>query len=77
QVVSVELEETARGGSSIPVLFRIPGDCRQTQEIEKDKIEWHLTAIAKTRGVSFKADFLVPVFKTADSDSNKRQTTSA
>ena len=49
----------------IPAVFVVPYNCRQTDE-EKD-VKWRLEASGATPGVDFKAQFEVPVFKTADS----------
>ena len=49
----------------MPVVFMIPYTCRETDE-EKD-VEWRLEARGATPGVDFRAQFEIPVFKTADS----------
>ncbi|HQE83137.1 MAG TPA: DUF3592 domain-containing protein [Candidatus Hydrogenedentes bacterium] len=54
--------------SAIPVQFTIPFDAQGTSDDDpNDRILWRLEAEAATAGVDYKAQFEVPVFKTADS----------
>ncbi len=54
--------------SLIPVFFDIPYECKPTEEISPSQEHyWKLSATAKLDGIDYAADFVVPVFKTADS----------
>jgi len=57
--------------SGIPVFFQIPSDCRESDDSNSNnRILWRLDAGAKVPGVDYFAQFEVPVFRTAGSDSN-------
>jgi len=54
--------------SSIPVLFAIPYDSRETnEENSSDAVFWRLDVNASVPGVDYKSSFKVPVFKTEES----------
>ncbi len=53
--------------SGIPVFFKIPADCRESDDSNsRDQILWRLEARAKVPGVDYFAPFEVPVFRVAD-----------
>ena len=53
--------------SGIPVFFKIPPDCRESDDSNsRDQILWRLEARAKVPGVDYFARFDVPVFRVAD-----------
>ncbi len=55
-------------GGLIPVDFRVPFSCRETDERDPDsKIIWRLELRAEVLGIDYKSVFEVPVFKTAES----------
>lgn len=57
--------------SAIPVLFTIPYDAQETcDDNPSDCVLWRLEAEAAVPGVDYKAQFEVPVYKTADSRDN-------
>ena len=63
-------ENLPRGGAgcNVPVFFKIPADAREADERDpNDRILWRLTATAQQPGIDFRADFEVPVFRTAAS----------
>lgn len=58
------------GETAIPVRFRIPYEQPETFDnpgTSNGDIEWKLELEAKTPGIDFKSEFLVPVFKTSES----------
>lgn len=58
------------GETAIPVRFRIPYDQPETFDnpgTDNGDIEWKLEVEAKTPGIDFKSEFLLPVFKTPES----------
>jgi len=71
RVVMHELLDDQSEQSAIPVVFQIPYDCRPSDEqTPNDQTLWRLTASAEVPGIDYAATFLVPVFKTAQSDPN-------
>ena len=68
QTISRERLRPAYRGTSIPVDFRIPYECDETNETNYyDQIIWRLEADAEVAGVDYKTQFETPVFKTAES----------
>lgn len=62
------LPRTGLDEFAVPVFFRIPGDARETDNRQPDdQIIWRLTATSKQAGIDFRADFDLPVFRTAQS----------
>lgn len=55
-------------GSEIPIAFRIPFDCEPSDdENPRDEILWRVGVTAEVPGVDFGVNFVVPVFRTAES----------
>lgn len=50
-------------GTSIPVRFEVPDECRPTGESDDGTIQWMLTATSEGPSNGFKAEFQVPVFR--------------
>ncbi len=60
--------QPAYRGTSVPVEFRVPYECEQTDETDpSNSIVWRLEADADIPGIDFKTQFEVPVFKTPES----------
>jgi hypothetical protein len=58
-------EDTSR--TAIPVGFHIPATCQQSDDADpKSSIYWQLQARAKVPGLDYRATFIVPVFRTAE-----------
>jgi hypothetical protein len=71
QCITHDLLQRDAGHSAIPVLFQIPYDCRPTDDDDPKKmVYWTLEVTAKTRGLDYRAEFNVPIFKTPQSDPN-------
>ncbi|MGD0897698.1 MAG: DUF3592 domain-containing protein [Thermoguttaceae bacterium] len=69
EVVTYDLLQGDAGHSAIPVLFRIPYECRQTDDGDPHSlIFWNLEVSARAAGLDYRAEFTVPVFKTPQSD---------
>lgn len=69
--VDVAANELLAGprGASIPVRFAIPYDAGPDSGPDaSDPIKWHLEVSAELPGVDFSTQFVVPVFRTPDSD---------
>ncbi len=68
QTIPRERLRTAYRGTSIPVEFRIPYECDETNETNYyDQVIWRLEAVAEVSGIDYKTQFEAPVFKTAES----------
>ena len=68
EVITHDLLELDAGHSAIPVLFRIPFACQQTDDHDPyNMILWNLEVTTKTPGFGYSANFNVPVFKTSES----------
>ena len=68
QTIRRERLRPAYRGTSIPVEFRIPYECDETNETNHyDQIIWQLEAAAEVPGIDYKTQFEAPVFKTAES----------
>lgn len=58
----------ATGGHLIPILFALPFDAKSSDDsVSSDTIEWRLKIESEIPGIDFDAEFIVPVFKTAES----------
>ncbi len=69
QCITHDLLDRDTSRSAIPVLFQIPYECRPTDESDPKKmVYWTLEVTAKARGIDYRAEFVVPVFKTPQSD---------
>jgi hypothetical protein len=56
-------------GTRVPVVFRVPSDVRESDDRNpNDRIIWRLQIDADVPGVDYHAQFEVPVFRTAESD---------
>ena len=68
QQVPHTLDAARPGETAIPVLLAIPYDARPSSPPSDERgIHWTLEISAAVPGVNYKAEFEVPVFKTADS----------
>jgi len=71
QLIARDFLQNDPARSAIPVLFRIPYDCRPTDKTNaNDQTIWRLEVSAKTSGLDYSTTFDVPVFKTIESDPN-------
>ncbi len=67
-VTDFEREWSGRG-TRVPVVFRLPSDVRESDDRNSnDRIIWRLQIDADVSGVDYHAQFEVPVFRTAESD---------
>jgi len=58
----------SRGATTIPVAFRVPFDCRQSEELSPShSILWRLELDAETAGADYATSFEIPVFRTPES----------
>jgi len=65
QLFASEILAADLSRSALPVLFAIPFDSRESDiDVGDDGIIWRLEAKAKTKGIDFKTQFEVPVFRT-------------
>ncbi len=56
-------------GVRVPVVFRLPSDARESDDRNSDdRIIWRLEVDADVPGVDYHAQFEIPVFRTAESD---------
>lgn len=67
-VASAERLYAGEQGITIPVEFRVPHDCLETNSEDQDnQVIWRLQSAAAVAGVDFDTQFEIPVFKTAQS----------
>ncbi len=63
KILTRDLLSDDPGHSGIPVFFKVPPDAEPTDETNpRNKIIWQLTVQAKVQGISYSANFEIPVF---------------
>jgi hypothetical protein len=71
RLIAEPLRDIAAGTTSIPVLFAIPFEAKDSSRpTSKRDIRWTLDVDAKTSGVNYRSRFDVPVFKTPESSAD-------